>query len=137
MCIILLHMCCMLVTAYTFLGLLITLTKKGLLLWKYILLTTTNTRTKLTLPLTTMCFCLSHVLKQKRISILHLILKGLLIILRLMNRSNMLHWLLIVSCRIGLMLWMRIGVRKIIYKVSSALFRYFILIWCRIHLPYY
>ena len=34
------------------------------------MLTITNTRTELTLPLTTMCFCLSHVLKQKRISIL-------------------------------------------------------------------
>ena len=50
------------------------------------------------------------VLKLKRISILHLTLKGLLITLQLIIRLCMLHLLLIVSCRIGLMLWMRIGV---------------------------
>ena len=80
---------------------------------KKYLLTTTNTRTESTLLLMTMCFCLSHVPKQKRISILHLTLKGLLIILLLMILLNMLHWLLIVSCKIGLMLWMRIGVYKL------------------------
>ena len=61
------------------------------------------------------------VLKLKRISILRLTLKGLLITLRLIILLCMLHLLLIVSCRIGLMLWMRIGVRKY-YTFHTSLY---------------
>ena len=107
-----LHMCCMRLTALTFPELLIILTKKGLILWKYILLTITNTRTELILLLLIIHFYSYPVLKLKRISILHLTLKDLLITLQLIIRLCMLHLLLIASCRLGLMLWMRIGVRN-------------------------
>ena len=50
--------------------------------------------------------------EAEKISILHLTLKSLLITLRLIIHYCMLHLLLIVSCKLGLMLWMRIGVRK-------------------------
>lgn len=109
-----LHMCCMRLTAHTFPGLLITLTKKGLLLWKYILLTITNRRTELISLLLIIHFYSYPLLKLKRISILHLTLKGLLITLQLIIRLCMLHLLLIASCGIGLMLWMRIGVSNIL-----------------------
>ena len=104
-----LHMCCMRLAAHTFPELLITLAKKGLILWKYILLTITSTRTELILLLLIIHFYSYPVQKLKRISILRLTLKGLLITLQLIIRLCMLHLLLIVSCRIGLMLWMRIG----------------------------
>lgn len=111
-----LHICCMRLAAHTFPELLITLTKKGLILWKYILLTITSTRTELILLLLIIHFYSYSVQKLKRIPILHLTLKGLLITLRLIILLCMLHLLLIASCRLGLMLWMRIGVRKYFFN---------------------
>ncbi len=64
------------------------------------------------------------VLKLKGISILHLTLKGLLITLRLIILLCMLHLLLIASCRIGLMLWMRIGVRRYFFvRIFISMFK--------------
>lgn len=117
----LLHTCYILRTSHTFPELLITLTKKGQSLRKYILLITTNTKTESILLLLTTRYSFSHVLKLKRIFTLRQILKGLLIIFQLMIHSNMLHWLLTESCRHGPMLWMRIGVRNIL---SSLIFQY-------------
>lgn len=117
----LLHTCYILRTYHTFPELLITLTKKGQSLRKYILLITTNTKTESILLLLTTRYSFSHVLKLKRIFTLRQILKGLLIIFQLMIHSNMLHWLLTKSCRHGPMLWMRIGVRNIL---SSLIFQY-------------
>lgn len=54
---------------------------------------------------------------EAEIFTLRQILKGLSTILRLMSHSNMLHWLLMVSCRHGLMLWMRIGIRNKSYSL--------------------
>ena len=81
---------------------------------KKILLTTTNTRTELILLLLIIHFYSYPVLKQKRISIPHLTLKGLLITLQLIIHLCMLHLLLIASCKLGLLLWMRIGVRNVL-----------------------
>ena len=104
LCMTVLHMCCMRLTAHMFPELLISLTKKGLILWKYILLTTINTRTELILLLLIIHFYSYPVLMLKRISILHLTLKGLLITLQLIIRLCMPHLLLIASCRHNLML---------------------------------
>lgn len=112
LCMTVLHMCCIRLTAHTFPELLITLAKKRLILWKYILLTITSTRTELILLLLIIHFYSYPVQKLKRISIQRLIPKGLLITLRLIIHLCMLHLLLIVNCRLGLMLWIRIGVRK-------------------------
>ena len=55
---------------------------------------------------------------------LHLTLKGLLITLRLIILLCMLHLLLIVSCKIGLMLWMRIGVRMYFFaRIFISMFK--------------
>ena len=81
-------------------------------------LTIINTRTELILLLLIIHYYSYHVLKLKRISILHLTLKDLLITLQLIIRLCMLHLLLIASCRLGLMLWMRIGVHKVCFYSS-------------------
>ena len=69
---------------------------------------TISTKTELISLLPIILFCFYPVQKLKRICIPRLTPKGLLIIWRLRNLSNMPCQLLIVSCRHGAILWMQI-----------------------------